>query len=34
MISDQDGLNKAYNAEHGLFEDTNTNTLFIAGTRN
>ena len=34
MISDQEGLNKAYNTEDGLFEDTNTNTLFIAGTRN
>ena len=34
MISDQDGLNKAYNTEDGLFEDRETNTLFIAGTRN
>ena len=34
MISDQEGLNKAYNTEDGLYEDTNTNTLFIAGTRN
>ena len=34
IISDQEGLNKAYNTEDGLFEDTNANTLFIAGTRN
>ena len=34
ISSDQEGLNKAYNTEDGLFEDTNTNTLFIAGTRN
>ena len=34
ISSDQDGLNKAYNTEDGLFEDTNTNTLYIAGTRN
>ena len=34
MLSDQDGLNKAYNTEDGLYHDTNTNTLFIAGTRN
>jgi len=34
MISDQEGLNKAYQADDGLFEDTSTNTLFIAGTRN
>ena len=34
MISDQEGLNKSYNTADGLYEDTNTNTLFIAGTRN
>ena len=34
MISDQEGLNKAYHAEDGLFEETNTITLFIAGIRN
>ena len=34
IISDQEGLNKAYNTEDRLFEDTNTNTLFIAGIRN
>ena len=33
MISDQEGLNKAYNIEEGLFHDINTNTLFIAGAR-
>ena len=34
MISDQDGLSKAYNTADGLYEDNNTNALFIAGTRN
>ena len=34
MISDQNGLHKSYNTEDGLYEDTNTNTLFIAGIRN
>ena len=34
ISSDQEGLNKAYNNEDGLFEDTNTNTLYIAETRN
>ena len=33
MISDQDGLSKAYNTADGLYEDNTTNTLFIAGTR-
>jgi len=34
MISDQEGLSRAYNTVDGLFEDRETNTLFIAGTRN
>ena len=34
MISDQEGLNKSYNTADGLYEDTNTNTLFIAWARN
>jgi len=34
MISDQDGLSKAYNTADGLYEDNNANTLFIAGARN
>ena len=34
ISSDQQGLNKAYNTEDGLFENTNTNSLYIAGTRN
>ena len=34
MISDQEGLNKSYNTADGLYEDSNTHTLFIAGTRN
>ena len=33
ISSDQEGLYKAYNTEDGLFEDTNTNILYIAGTR-
>ena len=34
MTADEEGLSRAYNTEDGLFEDTNTNTLYIAGTRN
>jgi len=34
MISDQDGLQQAYGSSDGLFHDTRTNTLYIAGTRN
>ena len=34
ISSDQEGLNKAYHTEDGLVEDTNTHTLYIAGTRN
>ena len=33
IISDQEGLNQAQNTEDGLYEDTKTHTLFIAGTR-
>ena len=34
MNGDEEGLSRAYNTEDGLFEDTNTNTFYIAGTRN